>query len=78
MGSILNFTRDLRTTSLGDQVDRHRSMGIKTEHFGLFRDAFIDALSEARIVDGYSQDAWRAILDPALNYMRDEIDRAPA
>jgi hemoglobin-like flavoprotein len=78
MGNILNFTRDLRTTSLGDQVDRHRSMGIKTEHFGLFGDAFIDALSEARIVDGYSQDAWRAILDPALNYMRDEINRAPA
>lgn len=77
MSSVLNFTRELRTTSLGDHVDRHRNMGIKPEHFGLFRDAFIDALGEARIADGYAQDAWRAILDPALNYMRDEIDRAP-
>jgi hemoglobin-like flavoprotein len=78
MSSVLNFTRELHTTSLGDQVDRHRNMGIKTEHFGLFRDAFIDALGEARIADGYSEDAWRAILDPALNYMRDEINRPPA
>jgi hemoglobin-like flavoprotein len=73
MSNILNFTQSLRTSSLADAVDSHRGMGIEPEHFGMFRDAFIEALREAGITDGYSQDAWRAILDPALNYMRDQI-----
>jgi hypothetical protein len=66
------------TRRLADAVDSHRGMGIEPEHFGMFRDAFIDALREVGITDGYSQDAWRAILDPALTYMRDQIDRPAA
>jgi hemoglobin-like flavoprotein len=77
MSNILNFTQHLHTSSLLDEVDRHRGMGIKAEYFGLFRDAFIEALKEVQIVDGYSQDAWRAILDPALGYMKEQINRTP-
>jgi hypothetical protein len=48
-------------------------MGIKPEFFECFKDAFMDALREAGITDGYSEDAWRAVLDPALNYMKSNI-----
>ena len=78
MSNILNFTQGMRTSSLSDAVDRHRGMAIKPEHFGMFRDTFLDALTEARITDGDSRDAWRAILDPALAYMRDQINSGPA
>jgi hemoglobin-like flavoprotein len=76
MASILNFNQQMRTSILEREVDHHRGMRIKAKHFTLFRDAFLQALHKAKIVDGYSQDAWRAILDPALNYMKDEVGKA--
>jgi hemoglobin-like flavoprotein len=77
MANILNFTRNRYATSLRDDADRHRDMGIKAKYFGPFRDAFLETLVEAKITDEYSQDAWRAILDPALAYMRDQIKSKP-
>jgi serine/threonine protein kinase len=78
MRNILNLRPYLSTSSLGDEVKRHRDMNIKAEHFGLFRDAFIAALEKAKIADGYSKDAWRAVLDPALNYLRMAIESKSA
>ena len=78
MASILTFDKRLRAARLEREINRHRRMAIKAEHFGLFRDAFVEALSEANIADGRSTDAWRAVLDPALNYMREEIAKPPA
>jgi hemoglobin-like flavoprotein len=77
MARILTFNKRLRTARLENEINRHRGMAIKAEHFGYFRDAFVEALSTAKITDGRSHDAWRAVLDPALNYMRDEIAKPP-
>lgn len=78
MSNILNFTQGLLTSSLSDAVDSHRGMGIKADHFGIFQEAFIDALAEVNVTDGYSQDAWRAILGPALAHMKNQIDSPAA
>lgn len=76
MASILNFNQQMRTSILEREVDHHRGMRIKPKHFTLFRDAFLQALRQTKITDGYSQDAWRAILDPALDYMKDKVGKA--
>jgi hemoglobin-like flavoprotein len=73
MNTILNYTEGLKASSLAGEVRRHHNMGIKPEFFECFKDAFMDALREAGITDGYSEDAWRAVLDPALNYMKSNI-----
>jgi hemoglobin-like flavoprotein len=78
MVRILSFDKSMRTQRLEGEINRHRRLAIKPEHFGLFRDAFVEALSEAGFTDGRSHDAWRAVLDPALNYMRDEIAKSPS
>ncbi len=73
MNTILNYTEGLKASSLTGEVRRHNSMGIKPEFFEWFRDAFLEALREAGITDCYSEDAWRAVLDPALNYMKSNV-----
>lgn len=75
MGSILNFTRNRRTTTLHPQIRSHRALGLRAKHFKLFQDAFLDAVAEAPGTDDYSLEAWRAVLEPALCYMRDEISQ---
>lgn len=57
---------------------KHSEFVIKDEYYGLFRDAFLAALLDAdKDLDAEareeSQDAWRAVLDPALTYMREQI-----
>lgn len=57
---------------------KHSEFVIKDEYYGLFRDAFLVALLDAdKDLDEEareeSQDAWRAVLDPALTYMREQI-----
>lgn len=57
---------------------KHSEFVIKDEYYGLFRDAFLAALLDAdKDLDEEareeSQDAWRAVLDPALTYMREQI-----
>jgi hemoglobin-like flavoprotein len=57
---------------LDEQVEKHQEFGLKPEHFEFFKVAFLEALSEAKITDPLSQDAWRAILNPALEFMREK------
>jgi hemoglobin-like flavoprotein len=76
MGNLLNFSEDMSVSSLAPQVDDHVRLGVKSEHFGLFRDAFLQAVGKIEGTDEYSQDAWRSILDPALDHMRKQIDLA--
>jgi hemoglobin-like flavoprotein len=66
------FDRSIKLTALDEEAENHRQLGLKAEHFDLFRVAFLEALRQAEIVDAYSQDAWRAVLDPALAFMREK------
>src|SRR5262245_33028046 len=72
MVSILAFNPRLRATTLDPQIESHANFGLSAAHFGLFREAFLHALRETQGADEYSQEAWRAILNPALTYMRDK------
>ena len=73
MGSILNYNSGLRTSTLESHVRLHRELPIKPEHFSQFKIAFLEALPEAGITDERSQDAWSAVLDPALEYMTRKV-----
>jgi hemoglobin-like flavoprotein len=66
------FDRSIKLTALDEEAENHRQLGLRAEHFDLFREAFLEALREVEIDDAYSQDAWRAILDPALAFMREK------
>jgi hypothetical protein len=73
MALILNFSGTMQATTLRTAVARHGALGLKGEHFEAFRKAFLNALGEAKPADEYSQEAWRAILDPALGYMQGKL-----
>ncbi|QIG50148.1 hypothetical protein G5V57_21945 [Nordella sp. HKS 07] len=73
--SILNPTVGI---TFAAQIEKHSEFEIKDEYYGMFRDAFLVALLDAdKDLDEEareeSQDAWRAVLDPALGYMREQI-----
>jgi hemoglobin-like flavoprotein len=69
--SLFHFDRGIGMTTLDDEAARHLEFGIKAEHFDVFKAAFLESLCKAKIADGYSHDAWRAILDPALAFMKE-------
>ena len=73
MSSVLNFNREMTTSTLKSQVESHRAMSLSAQHFDMFRDAFLNALPDAEVSDDASRDAWRAILDPALAYMSEQV-----
>ena len=72
MGTILAFNQRLRATTLEPHVETHGHFGLRAEHFGFFREAFLGALRETPDLTEYSLEAWSAVLDPALTYMRDK------
>ena len=72
LSAIIDFTLK-RTASVGRHVKEHRKRAIKPEYFGFFQDAFLAALREVNITDEYSQDAWRAVLKPALAFMEQQV-----
>jgi serine/threonine protein kinase len=71
IADTINFALNRRTATLRPQADKHRNLGLLGQDFEQFRDAFLEALSDAGIDDETSKDAWRAVLGPALKYMRD-------
>jgi hemoglobin-like flavoprotein len=70
MRYLFHFDPDIQPTTLDDQVERHSGLGIRMEHFGLFKVAFLEALRKMG-TDTYWLDAWSAVLDPALRFMRE-------
>ena len=72
LSDIIDFTLK-RTASVARHVKKHRERAIKPEYFGFFQDAFLAALREVKITDEYSQDAWRAVLKPALAFMEQQV-----
>ncbi|CAH2409642.1 protein kinase domain-containing protein [Mesorhizobium escarrei] len=71
MDQLLSYSPVLKVNSLYHEAERHSTLGLRTEHFDTFRDAFLRALSELPGAnDAYAQCAWRAILDSGLAYMR--------
>jgi len=75
MGAILGFNRKLKATTVDPQVESHGDFDLRVEHFDFFREAFLNALRETKPTDEYCQDAWRAILNPVLRYMRERTCR---
>jgi hemoglobin-like flavoprotein len=69
VGSLFSFDPGLQPTTLDAHAERHRELGLTAPHFDLFGAAFLAALRETKTADAYSEDAWRAILDPALAFM---------
>lgn len=67
------FSFEIEPTALEEHAERHRELGLKAEHFELFREAFLDSLRETQMADAYSIDAWRATLDSALAFMSDKV-----
>jgi hemoglobin-like flavoprotein len=72
VGSLFSFDPGMQPTTLDAHAERHRELGLTAQHFELFRAAFLAALRETNTADAYSQDAWHAILDPALAFMTDK------
>jgi serine/threonine protein kinase len=71
--SLWYFNPSIEPTSLDDQVKLHGEFGLKADHFGSFKKAFMTALLDAKITNPYARDAWRAILDPALDFMKAKL-----
>jgi len=69
ISEAINFASHRRTAPLRQQVDKHRGLGLTAEHFEQFREAFLEALGDANIIDECSRDAWRAVLGPTLAHM---------
>jgi hemoglobin-like flavoprotein len=70
---LFNFNPNDELTPLDPTIETHRDKRLSDQHFDAFRDAFLEALRDAHGFDDYSLDAWRAILDPALDYMRRRV-----
>jgi serine/threonine protein kinase len=76
--TIASILHPAYSTSFEELTRKHSEFVIEDEYYGLFRDAFLAALRDAdKDLDEEareeSQDAWRAVLDPALAYMRQQI-----
>jgi serine/threonine protein kinase len=70
---LFNFDPLDEITSLDSEIERHKALRLSPEHLDAFRDAFLKAISDLPNTDEESQDAWHAILDPALGYMRQRV-----
>jgi serine/threonine protein kinase len=70
---LFSFDPTIDPTNLDDHVEKHKKLGLRGKHFELFRAAFLEALRETTVTDTYSLDAWRAILHPALAFMRGRV-----
>ena len=73
MVDIFNFHRHMKPSTLDRHIQPHCEMGLDIGHFNAFREAFLGALRKSPRMDDYSEDAWRALLDPALAYMQEKI-----
>jgi len=76
--TIAGILNPADSSSFAERIQKHSEFVIEDEHYDLFRDAFLAALLDAdKDLDEEareeSQDAWRAVLDPALGYMRQQI-----
>ena len=69
---LFSFDPRIEPTTLDDHAERHRKLGLRAEHFEFFRAAFLDTLRKTTD-DTYSLDAWRAILEPGLTFMKDRV-----
>src|SRR5262245_1801483 len=69
---LFSFDPRIEPTTLDDHAEKHRKLGLRAEHFELFRAAFLDTLRKTTD-DRYSLDAWRAILEPGLTFMKDRV-----
>jgi serine/threonine protein kinase len=73
VGLMFSFSPSVRPTVLDVPFSTHRRLDLKPEHFDLFGAAFLESLDETAPADAYTRDAWHAILDPALAFMRDQV-----
>lgn len=76
--TIAGILNPADSSSFAERIRKHSEFVIADEHYGLFRDAFLAALRDAdndldEEAREESQDAWRAVLEPALDYMRQQI-----
>jgi hypothetical protein len=73
VGVLLNFRpEDPQNLEMSNYARRHHTLGLTSQDFAAFREAFIDTLIKERI-DGYGIDAWRAILNAGVAYMTAEL-----
>jgi hemoglobin-like flavoprotein len=69
-GVLLNFRPTDYPNPMSRHATNHHALGLQLEHFTVFRDAFLKALSKQKPKpDSYAVDAWRAILDAGIAYM---------
>jgi serine/threonine protein kinase len=76
--ATLYFDHSIEFTSLDGQAEKHQALGLKEEHFDLFKTYFLRALREMTSEDPYSHDAWGAILSPALAFMSKKVGKCPS
>ena len=68
----LNFQGQpvVEPTGLTSVVDRHRALGIETEHFDRFLEALLATIRELSH-DEPTVDAWESTVRPGVEYVRD-------
>jgi hemoglobin-like flavoprotein len=73
VGVLLTFRpEDPQNLEMSNYARRHRALGLTSQDFAAFREAFIDTLIKERI-DGYGIDAWRAIFNAGVAYMSAQL-----
>jgi serine/threonine protein kinase len=73
VGLMFSFSPGVRPSVLDVPSSMHLRLNLRPEHFDLFGAAFLETLDEIPPTDAYTRDAWRAILYPALAFMRDQV-----
>lgn len=73
---LLNFRPGAEPTTLTRLAKRHADLGMHSDDFDHFGEAFIQTLAE-RKVDTAVLDSWRATLKPGLDYLKAAVTSGP-
>ena len=73
---MLNFQPGPEPTTLSRTALRHAHLGLRPEHFDQFLQAFVRALDEFGQEGEPALDAWRHVLGPGIEYMKERCRAA--
>jgi serine/threonine protein kinase len=72
VGVLLNFRRGDKPNPMSQYAEDHQEYRLRPEYFDAFREAFLTELARLKpMVDAYDVDAWRAVLDAGIPYMKE-------
>ena len=70
VNALLNFRPSDDLNALSHYAQYHHGLGLPSEYFDSFRDAFLGTLQQLEIDStGHALDAWRAIFNTAIPHI---------